>query len=92
MDIWNDTPRKIVCERSDSKVWKSGGDPDHKLTVGREYELERVDIYDDYTLLSIKGFDEQFNSVLFEEVDGYEYVKDSPSMRAWGYRPEEDRE
>lgn len=90
MDIWNDKPRKIVCERSDNNVWKGGGDPNHKLKVGQEYELEDVAVFSDYTLIKLKGFDDWFNSVLFEEVDGYEYVKDSPTMRAWGASPEDE--
>lgn len=87
-DIWNHTPRTIKCVRSDTDVWKAGGDKYHKLTVGQEYELENHEVFSDYTLVKVKGIDDWFNSVLFDELDDYEYVTDSEEMRRWGYMPD----
>lgn len=91
-DIWNHTPRKIKCVRSDNNVWKGGGDRNHELTVDQEYDLEEHEVFSDYTLVKVKGIDTWFNSVLFDEVDGYKYVEDSEEMRRWNYIPDHDED
>lgn len=67
-DIDNPNPRKIKCIRNDrnSGYWD---DDKHELTVGEIYDLERVEVYDWYSHVYIKGIDHPFNSVLFDEVE-----------------------
>lgn len=76
-DIMNDFPRLVKCVRSDDDVWKTGGDPTHKLKVGETYTVCKLRVYDDYTLVSVDGIDGWFNSVLFNELDGYKYVDET---------------
>lgn len=66
LDINNPNPRKVKCIRNDrnSGYW---GDDKHELTIGEIYDMERVEVYDWYSLVYIKGIDHPFNSVLFGE-------------------------
>lgn len=66
-DIWNNAPRKVQCIRNDdnSGWW---GDSKHELKVGEIYECINVEVHDNYTLVTLKGIDHPFNSVLFSEV------------------------
>lgn len=81
-DIWNAQPRKVVCVNNDQHAYSLGENPS-KLEVGKEYEVENVQVESWYTLVKFVGIDGWFNSVLFEELEGYQPVKDSPSKRAW---------
>ena len=86
-DIWNHTPRNIVCVNSEPIPMIGYGDDKHELEVDKEYELEAHTVYSCYTLVKVKGINTVFNSVLFGELDGYEYVTDSEEMRRWGGCP-----
>lgn len=81
-DIWNAQPRKVKCVRNDDMPYNVGGNPS-VLSVGAEYDVENVHVDSWYTLVKLSGMEGWFNSVYFEELEGYEPVKDSPSKRAW---------
>lgn len=83
-DIFNDHPRKVICADDTSDIPMIGhGDTKHELEVGREYEVESVEVYSSYTLVKLKGIDTWFNSVLFAEKLGYKYVTDTDSYKYW---------
>ena len=72
IDIENVSPRNVICIRSDSDVWKAGGDYNHVLEVGEEYAADVFEVHSDYTLLQIRDIETwkvlgKFNSVLFQE-------------------------
>ena len=75
IDEEDDLPRPAICIRSDNSVWGGGGDPDHKLTIGKIYIVSRMIVEGFYTLLKIKGFNEYFNSVLFRDLTKSERKK-----------------
>ena len=81
-DIWNAQPRKVKCVRNDDMPYNVGGSPS-MLSVGTEYNVEAVHVDSWYTLVKVSELVGWFNSVYFEEMEGYEPVKDSPSKRAW---------
>lgn len=81
-DIWNAQPRKVKCVRNDDMPYNVGGNPS-VLSVGAEYDVENVHVDSWYTLVKLSGMEGWFNSVYFEELEGYEPVKDSPSKHAW---------
>lgn len=70
MDIFNSRERKIVCIDNTDCDYMIRGINNHLLEVGKLYTVIDVDVYDWYTLITLKEFpDEQFNSVIFEEVN-----------------------
>ena len=81
-DIWNAQPRTVVCVSNNPSAYNVGDNP-NVLEVGKKYEVENVQVDSWYTLVKLAGMDGWFNSVLFEELEGYQPVKDSPSKRAW---------
>ena len=77
---YDSTPRPVMCIRSDNDVWKGGGDPRHKLTVGKIYNASSIVDCGDYTLIYFPELDEEFNSVLFRELTKKErknYIKNN---------------
>lgn len=73
MDIWNSRPRTIICTKNGKDDCLVANENNHLLEVGKEYTLCDVEIHSWHTLVwvaEIPGI--EFNSVLFEELDGYE--------------------
>lgn len=83
LDIFNHASRKIRCVRSESIPMCGYGDDKHELVVGKEYELEDLEVFSWYTVVKIKGIGTLFNSVLFEELEGYQYVTDTDEYKRW---------
>ena len=80
INYYDSTPRPVMCIRSDNDVWKGGGDPHHKLTVGKIYNASSIVDCGDYTLIYLPELDEEFNSVLFRELTKKErknYIKNN---------------
>jgi len=70
MDITNNKERQVVCVSNDVGSTFPGFDKEHLLTVGEKYTVIDVEVHSWHTLVTLKEFpNEQFNSVLFEEVE-----------------------
>ena len=83
-DIFNPSARMVICEANTKDIPMIGhGDVNGVLTVGKEYEVESVEVYSSYTLVKLKGIDGEFNSVLFAEKPSYKYVTDTDSYKFW---------
>ena len=83
-DIFNPSERTVICEDNTKNIPMIGhGDVNGVLTVGKEYEVESVEVHSSYTLVKLKGIDDMFNSVLFAEKPGYKYVTDTDSYKYW---------
>ena len=68
MDIFNKNKRKVVCVANDEREMCVDSSNAPLLEVGKEYELTSVEVYDWYTLVTLKEFgNKKFNSVYFEE-------------------------
>ena len=68
MDIFNNKKRKVRCVRNDNDVWGEQSDA-RMLTVGEIYTVIDIDVHSWHTLVTLLEFpNEEFNSVLFEEV------------------------
>lgn len=74
MDIFNSEPREIRCIRNDNNVWGGGGENAHLLEIDKIYNLTDVEGHGWHTLVWLAEFPNNinFNSVLFEELDGDE--------------------
>ena len=69
MDIWNNDVREVVCVCNDNGSTMPNRDNAQLLTVGKKYTVIDVEVHSWHTLVTLKEFpNEQFNSVLFEEV------------------------
>lgn len=69
MDIFNDKERKIKCiDKYDTSPYRC----DYELLeVGKEYTLIGVNVYSSFSMVQLKEIpDKEFNSVLFEEIEG----------------------
>lgn len=68
MDIFNDRERKVRCICNDNDVWGEQSDA-RVLTVGETYTVIGIEVHSWHTLVTLLEFpNEEFNSVLFEEV------------------------
>jgi hypothetical protein len=71
MDIFNNSKRQVVCVGNDVRsTTYPGFEAAPLLTVGKKYTVIDVDVHSWHTLVVLKEFPgEEFNSVLFEEID-----------------------
>ena len=70
MDIFNNTRRQVVCVENDMKSTFPGFANESLLTVGEKYTVIDVEVHSWHTLVTLLEFpNEQFNSVLFEEIE-----------------------
>lgn len=71
IDIFNNNPRKIVCVNNDDTNSFGLNGTGHLLTVGMEYTLVDIEVHSWHSRVEVEEFpNAQFNSVLFEEIDG----------------------
>lgn len=70
LDIFDNTPRKIMCIRNDEDRMIVGSNNHHLLEIGEIYHLNNTEVNSWYTLIYLEEFpDKEFNSVAFNEVD-----------------------
>ena len=70
MDIFNNKERQVVCVENNIQSTFPGFKSESLLIVGEKYTVIDVEVHSWHTLVTLKEFpNEQFNSVLFEEVD-----------------------
>lgn len=68
MDIGNNKERQVVCVDNEARSTFHLENA-NLLTVGERYTVIDVEVHSWHTLVTLKEFpNEQFNSVLFEEV------------------------
>lgn len=66
-DIYNNSPRAVRCISTKTDVW--GGYGGELLTIGRTYNVEKVEVHSVYTEVFIEEIPGKgFNSVLFAEI------------------------
>lgn len=53
----------------DQAVWRGCDDPNGKLIVGQDYEVEWEHIHAWHTRIKLKGIEGEFNSVCFEGIE-----------------------
>jgi hypothetical protein len=61
--------KKVVCISDYENNWGGCGVIKDHLKVGETYEVEKTEVHSWHTKIWLKGFDEPFNSVHFEEVE-----------------------
>ena len=70
MDIMNPRERQVVCVENRIQSAFPGFESESLLTVGEKYTVIDVEVHSWHTLVTLKEFpNNQFNSVLFEEVE-----------------------
>ena len=69
MNISDNTKRKVRCRaKYDTSPFSC---PFELLEIGKEYTVIDIDVHSWFTNITLEEFpDEQFNSVLFEEIKG----------------------
>lgn len=71
LDIFNGTEREIICVSNNPSHPFVCGDTASILTIGKRYTVTDFEIHDWHTMVTLVEFpDLQFNSVLFEELEG----------------------
>lgn len=69
MDIFNSEERQVVCVDNNVQSTFPGFEHESLLNIGEKYTVIDVEVHSWHTLVTLKEFpNEQFNSVLFEEV------------------------
>lgn len=70
LNIFDNTPREIMCIRNDEDGMIVGSSNHHLLEIGEIYHVNNIEVYSWYTLIYLEEFpNKEFNSVAFNEVD-----------------------
>lgn len=73
MNIWNSKPREVLCIRNDTDPMMQVCENHHLLEIGKTYTIQYVEVHCWHTVVYLYEFPgKQFNSVMFEELDGSE--------------------
>lgn len=70
LNIFDNTPREIMCIRNDEDGMIVGSSNHHLLEIGEIYHVNNIEVYSWHTLIYLDEFPgKEFNSVAFNEVD-----------------------